>query len=112
MLGETIFVTLAALPGAYALVCLFRRAANARRALRRARKAHEREFKDLHWLARRNAWAAVEALISRGVIGGAEAHEFRRRDEQLERASWVGLAVSAALLLAYTLIVSVVELVA
>jgi len=55
-------------------------------------------------LAKRNAWAGVEVLVSRGLISGPEVTEFNAQDEKLEQATWVGLFISAALLLLVVLL--------
>lgn len=93
----------AALPGLYALVCLFRRSINAQRTARWVRQHHRFEWDALHWLAKRHARAGVEVLITKKLISGPMVDAFRARDEALERASWVGLLVSAALLLVIVL---------
>ena len=96
---ENILAVAAALPGLYGFVCWIRRGFNARRAARWARSNHEEEWNSLHWLAKRNRWAGVEVLITKGLISGPEAEKYRARDEYLEKATWVGLFISAALLL-------------
>ena len=96
---ETILAAVAALPGLYGFVCWIRRGFNARRAARWARRNHEEEWTSLHWLAKRNHWAGVEALITKGLISGPEVEEYRSRDEYLEKATWVGLFISAILVL-------------
>lgn len=88
------------MPGVYGFICWIRRSFNAQRMARWVRKAHEEEWNNLHWLARRNTWAGVEVLITKGLISGPEVSEFRARDEYLEKATWVGLLLSAVLTLA------------
>ena len=97
---ENILAGAAALPGLYGFVCWIRRGFNARRAAAWAKEHHEEAWNDLHWLARRNPWAGVEALITKGLVSGPELEEYRTRDEYLEKATWVGLLASAVLLLA------------
>lgn len=97
---ENILAVAAAIPGVYGFICWIRRSLNAQRAARRAKETHREEWNDLPWLARRNPWAGVEVLVAKGLISGPEANEFRARDEYLEKATWVGLLVTAVLLLA------------
>ena len=101
---ENIVFLGAALPGLYALLCLFRRSINAQRMAKWVKRHHGLEWDALHWIAKRNAWAGVEVLITKGLLSGPEVDAFRARDEALERASWVGLFVSAALLLVIVLL--------
>ena len=96
---ENILAVAAALPGLYGFVCWIRRGFNARRAAGWARRNHEEEWNSLHWLAKRNHWAGVEVLITKGLISGPEVEKYRTRDEYLEKATWVGLFISAILLL-------------
>jgi hypothetical protein len=96
---ETILAAAAALPGLYGLVCWIRRGFNARRTARWVKRNHEKEWNSLHWLGKRNHWAGVEALITKGLISGPEVEEYRARDDYFEKATWVGLLVSAVLLL-------------
>ncbi len=98
---DTALALLATLPALYGIGCWLRRFVNAHKAARWVKQHHAAAWQDLHWLARRNAWAGVEVLISKGLILGPEVDEFRRRDEKLETATWVGLLVSAALLVAF-----------
>ena len=95
---ENILAGMAALPGLYGFVCWIRRSVNAQKAAGWVKARHRDEWSKLHWLARRNPWAAVEVLISKGLISGAELDEYRARDEYLEKATWVGLFISALLL--------------
>lgn len=97
---ENILAMAAALPGLYGFVCWIRRSFNARRAARWVRENHEQEWNSLHWLAKRNPWAGVEVLITKGSISGSEVEEYRKHDEYLEKAAWIGLLISAVLLLA------------
>ncbi|MDH3637598.1 MAG: hypothetical protein OES09_03955 [Gammaproteobacteria bacterium] len=96
---ENILVLAAALPGVYGFLCWLRRNINAQRAATWVKEHHRTEWNGLHWLAKRNPWAGVEALIKKGLISGPEVNEFRARDEYLEKATWVGLFISALLLL-------------
>ena len=97
---ENILAVAAAIPGVYGFICWIRRSFNAQRAARWVKETHREQWDELHWLARRNPWAGVEVLITKGLISGPEVDEFRARDEYLEKASWVGLLVAAVLLLA------------
>jgi hypothetical protein len=105
---ENVFVVAAALPGLYGFICWVRRSINAQRAARWVQKTHSDEWNELHWLAKRNCWAGVEVLIKKGLISGTEVNEFRVRDESLERATWVGLFISAVLLLVLVVLKGVV----
>jgi hypothetical protein len=105
---ENVFVLAAALPGLYGFTCWIRRSINASRAARWVQRTHRDEWNDLHWLAKRNSWAGVEVLIKKGLISGPEVKEFRVRDESLERATWVGLFISAVLLLVIVVLKGVV----
>jgi hypothetical protein len=96
---ENILAVVAALPGLYGFSCWIRRGVNARKAARWVRENHEEKWNSLHWLAKRNPWAGVEVLITKGLISGPEVEEYRARDEYLEKATWVGLLLSAVLLL-------------
>jgi hypothetical protein len=96
---ETILASAAVLPGLYGVLCWIRRGFNARRTARWAKQSFEESWNSLHWLTKRNHWAAVEALITRGLISGPEVEEYRARDDYLEKATWVGLFISAVLLL-------------
>ena len=96
---EYIFYLVAALPALYSVVCWFRRDFNARRAARWVKETHQEEWNKLHWLCKRNPWAGVEVLITKGSISGLEVDEYRARDEYLEKATWVGLFISAVLVL-------------
>jgi hypothetical protein len=96
---ENILAMVAALPALYGLICWVRRGFNARKAARWVRRKHRQEWNNLHWIAKRNPWAGVEALITKGLLSGPEVEEYRTRDEYLEKASWIGLFISAVLLL-------------
>lgn len=96
---EDILAAVAALPAVYGLVCWFRRSANAQRTANRLKQTHGAQWNDLPWLTRRNSWAAIEALIAKGLLSGPIVDQFRARDEYLEKATWLGLLVSALLLL-------------
>jgi len=96
---ENILAVVAAMPGVYGFICLIRRSFNAQRAARLVKDTHQEEWNKLHWLAQRNSWAGVEVLISKGLISGPQVDEYRARDEYLEKATWVGLLISAILLL-------------
>jgi hypothetical protein len=97
---ETVLVGVAALPALYGLGCWLRRFANARKTARWVQQAQPEEWNALHWLARRNQWAGVQVLITKGRISGPEIDAFRVRDEHLEKATWLGMLLSAVLLLA------------
>jgi hypothetical protein len=88
-------------PGLYGIVCWMRRGANARKTAKWVRENYEKEWNSLHWLAKRNSWACVEVLITKGLISGPEVEEYRSRDEYLEKATWVGLLLSAVLSLIF-----------
>ena len=96
---ENVLIVAAAVPGMYGFICWIRRSFNAQRAARWVKETHHEEWNSLHWLAQRNPWAGVEVLVTRGLISGQELDVFRARDEYLEKASWIGILVSAALLL-------------
>lgn len=96
---ENILAVVAALPGLYGFVCWVRRGFNAQKAARWVRVTHREEWSNLHWLAQRSPWAGIESLIMKGLISGPEVDEYRVRDEYLEKATWVGLFISAVLLL-------------
>jgi hypothetical protein len=97
--AQYILAAVAVLPGFYGLVCWIRRSLNARKAAEWIKENHEEEWNDLHWLARRHPWAAIEALITKGLISGPVVDEYCTRDDYLEKASWLGLFISALLLL-------------
>lgn len=96
---ENILVVIAALPGLYAVICWIRRTLNAQKAARSVKANHRDEWNELHWLAQRNPWAGVNVLITKGLISVAEVNKFQSQDEHLEKATWIGLLVSALLLL-------------
>jgi len=96
------------MPGLYGVLCWIRRISNAAKAAKWVKVHYKAEWDSLHWLAKRNAWAGVQVLISKGLISGPEVADFAARDEKLERGTWVGLFVSAFLLL----LVVVIKLVA
>ena len=96
---ENILAVVAVMPGVYGFVCWIRRSFNAQKAARSIRDAHPEEWNALHWLARRSPWAGIEVLITKGLISGPLVDEYRARDEYLEKATWVGLLLSAFLLL-------------
>jgi hypothetical protein len=98
---ENILAIVAALPAFYGIVCWIRRIFNARKAAKWVREKHEQEWNSLHWIARRNPQEGVEVLIKKGSISGPEVEEYRARDEYLEKATWVGLLLSALLLLTF-----------
>ena len=101
---ENILALVAALPGLYSVFCWVRRIINAAKAAKWVKEHYSAEWDSLHWLAKRNAWAGVEVLVSRGLISGPEVTEFNAQDEKLEQATWVGLFISAALLLLVVLL--------
>jgi len=97
---ENILAVVAAMPAVYGFTCWIRRSFNAQIAARLVKDTHPEEWNKLHWLAQRNSWAGVEVLITKGLISGPEVDVYRARDEYLEKATWVGLLISAILLLA------------
>lgn len=101
---NTVIATAISLPGLYGFICFFRRMINAKRAADWVRKNHQAEWNSLHWIARRSNWAGVEVLVSKGLISGPELEKFRKKDEDLEKATWVGLFISAALLFVIVII--------
>jgi hypothetical protein len=96
--AETVLAAAAALPGLYGIACWLRRGFNARKAAAWVMQNHPEEWQSLHWLARRHPRAGVEVLVTKGLISGPEVEEYRALDQYLEKATWVGLFVSAALL--------------
>lgn len=96
---ENILVLVAALPGLYGVFCWIRRGFNAQKAAGWVRRNHPEKWNNLHWLAQRNYWAGIEVLITKGLISGPEVEEYRARDDCLEKGTWVGLFISAVLLL-------------
>jgi hypothetical protein len=107
---ENIVLVAAALPGLYGFLCWVRRNINAQRTAAWVKATHREEWNGLHWLAKRNSWAGVEVLIKKGLISGPEVSTFRARDEYLEKATWVGLFISALLLLFIIVLKGVVSL--
>ena len=106
---ENILIMVAAVPGLYGFLCWIRRSINAHKAARWVKDNYREEWNGMHWLAQRNNWAGVEVLISNGVISGPEVDAYRERDEYLEKATWVGLLVSAMLVLVIVLLKLVVS---
>jgi hypothetical protein len=106
---ENILVVAAALPGLYGFVCWIRRTFNAQKAAGWVRRNHPEEWKNLHWLAQRNPWAGVEVLITKGLISGPEVEEYSARDDYLEKRTWVGLCISAVLLLVILVLKGILE---
>ena len=96
--AENIIALIAALPALYGYVCWIRRIFNARKAARWARERYEQEWNSLHWIAKRNPQAGVDVLIKKGLISGPEVEEYRKHDEYFEKATWIGLLISAILL--------------
>jgi len=96
---EKIVLVAAALPGLYGCICWVRRIINAQRTAEWVKATHREEWDGLHWLVKRNSWAAVEVLIKKGLLSEQEVSAFRAQDEYLEKATWVGLFASALLLL-------------
>jgi len=96
----SILATVAALPGVYGIVCWIRLEFNARNAARWIRRKYKEEWNRLNWIVKRNPRAAVEALITKGLISEAEAEEYHVHDNYLEMATWIGLLITALLLLA------------
>ena len=96
---ENIIAMAAALPCLYGIVCSIRRAFNARKVARWVRENHEQEWNSLHWIAKRNPQAGVDVLIKKGLISGPEVEEYRTHDEYFEKATWIGLLISAVLVL-------------
>lgn len=95
---DTAIAAAISLPGLYGFICFFRRMINAKRAADWVKSNYQAEWNSLHWLARRSNWAGVEVLVSKGLISGPELEQFRTKDEDLEKATWVGMFISAALL--------------
>lgn len=93
----------AALPALCGFLCLVLRAINARKTALWVRTHYPAHWNGLHALARHHAWAAVEILIKKGLLSGDKIAEFRRRDEQLEKCSWLGVLSSALLILMFAL---------
>ncbi len=108
--ADTVIAVVISLPGLYGFICFFRRMLNAKRAADRLRKNHQSEWNSLHWLARRSNWAGIEVLASKGLISGPELEMFRNKDESLEKATWVGLFISAALLFLVVIAKTIAEL--
>ena len=100
---EDILALVAALPGLYGCFCWVRRGNNARRMAKWVKENHPAAWRELHWLARLNDWAGIEVLIKKGMITGPEVKHFRERDESLETRTWLGLLISAGLLLTVAL---------
>jgi hypothetical protein len=96
---EIILAVSAAISGLYGFSCWIRRSFNAQKAARWVMENHREEWNSLHWLAKRNPWVGVEVLITKGSISGQKVDEYRACDEYLEKATWIGLFISAALLL-------------
>ena len=96
---EKIVLAAAALPGIYGFLCWVRRNINARKTAQWVKATHRKEWNDLPWLAKRNSWAGIETLIKKEMLSESEVSAFRARDEYLEKATWVGLFISALLLL-------------
>ena len=96
--ADTVIAVTVSLPGLYGFSCFLRRMTNAKRAADWVKEHYRPEWNNLHWIARRNNWAAVEVLISKGLASGPEIEAFRNKDEGLEKATWAGLLISAALL--------------
>ena len=105
---ENILTMVAALPGLYGFICWIRRDFNTRKAAKWIREKYEQEWNNLHWLAKRNPRSGIEILITKGLISGPKVEEYRTRDEYLEKATWIGLFISAVLIL----IILVLQLVA
>jgi hypothetical protein len=101
---ETILVAAAALPGLYAFICWARRNIHAGRMAKWARETHRDQWESLHWLGRAHGASGIEVLITKGLISGPEVNKFRARDDYLEKATWVGLLISALLLLVIALL--------
>ncbi len=97
---ENILLVAAAMPAAYGFSCWIRRVFSAQRTAKWVKETHREEWDKLHWLAKRNAWAGIETLITKGLISGPQVNEFQARDEYLEKATWLGILVTAVLLLA------------
>lgn len=95
---ENIIAISIALPGLYGIFCSIRRSFNARKMAGWLREKHEKEWNNLHWVAKRNSRAGVETIITKGSISGPEVEEYCKHDEYLEKATWIGLLISAILL--------------
>lgn len=96
---ENILALIAGIPAVYGFICWIRRSLNASSAAAWVKKTYPDEWNGLHWLARRNPGAGIQVLVAKGLISGPEVDEFRARDEYLEKATWIGLLVTAVLLL-------------
>ncbi len=96
---ENILAMAAALPCLYGIICWIRRSFNSRKVARWIREKYEQEWNSLHWIAKRNPQAGIEVLITKGLISGPEVDEYRARNEYLEKATWIGIFISAVLLL-------------
>jgi hypothetical protein len=107
---ENVLAIVAILPAVYGIACWVRRQINAQRTAKWVRETHNDAWNALPWLARRNPWAGVETLIAKGLISGSIVDEFRLRDNYLEKATWIGLLVSALLLLAIFLLKSLANI--
>jgi hypothetical protein len=105
---EYSLVAVAALPGLYALVCWVRRTMNTLKTAKWVRETHSEGWNNLPWLAKQFPWAGIEVLIKNGLVSGPEVDQFRARDEYFEKAIWMGLLISALLLLVFVVIKSVV----
>lgn len=103
MTVEDLIMIAAAGPGVYGFICWLRRSFHARKVARGLRETYREEWNSLHWVARRNPLAGIEVLISKGLISGPEVDDFIARDEYLEKATWIGLLISAVLLLVIAL---------
>jgi hypothetical protein len=108
---ENIVLVAASLPGLYGFLCWVRRNINAQRTAAWIKATHREEWNSLHWLAKRNSWAGIEVLIKKELISGPEVCVFRARDEYLEKATWVGLFISALLLLFIIILKGVIAIV-
>lgn len=97
MTTEIVLAVVAAAPGLYGVVCWLRRGVHARKTAKWVRENYENEWNSLHWIAKRNPGAGVEVLITQRLISGPEVEEYRAHDDYLEKATWVGLFLSAVL---------------
>jgi hypothetical protein len=98
-IDELIIAMVGILPAAYGIACWIRRSINTLRMAQWVRQNYRQQWQELHWLARRHNQAGINVLITKGLISGPEVDAWRRRDEQLEKGTWLGLFGSALLLL-------------
>ncbi len=98
-IDEILIAAIAVLPAVYGIACWIRRAVNALRMAAWVKRQYPEQWNGLHWLAKRHNQAGINVLISKGLIAGPEVDAWRRRDERMEKHTWLGLFGSAVLLL-------------